>query len=107
MKEKQLKPLEGIIVPLVTPLANNDQIDVKSLEKLIEHVIEGGVHGIFVLGTSGEAQSISMRLREEMIRETSRILETGYHYWLEFLIHPLMTVLLWLKKLMRPEHMPL
>jgi len=74
MKEKQLKPLEGIIVPLVTPLANNDQIDVKSLEKLIEHVIEGGVHGIFVLGTSGEAQSISMRLREEMIRETSRIL---------------------------------
>lgn len=74
MKERQLKPLEGIIVPLVTPLSNNDRIDIKGLEKLIEHVIEGGVHGIFVLGTSGEAQSVSMRLREEMIRETSRIL---------------------------------
>lgn len=74
MKEKQLKPLEGIIVPLVTPLSNNDRIDVEGLNNLIEHVVQGGVHGIFILGTTGEAQSLSMKLREEMIKETSRIL---------------------------------
>ena len=75
MKDRQLKPLEGIIVPLVTPLSGNDRIDIKGLNNLIEHVIQGGVHGIFILGTTGEAQSLSMKQREEMIKETSRILK--------------------------------
>ncbi|MFA5650473.1 MAG: dihydrodipicolinate synthase family protein [Proteiniphilum sp.] len=74
MNSKQVKLLEGIVVPLVTPLSSHGQIDIEGLNKLIEHVIEGGVHGIFVLGTTGEAQSLSMQQREEMIRETSRIL---------------------------------
>lgn len=74
MEDKQLKPVEGIIVPLVTPLTANGQIDIEGLHNLIEHVIRGGVHGIFILGTTGEAQSLSMQQREEMIKETSRIL---------------------------------
>ena len=65
----------GIITPLVTPLIDNDTLDVEGLERLIEHVIAGGVHGIFVLGTTGEAQSLSFSLREEMIRQTSKILK--------------------------------
>lgn len=75
MKEKQFKPIEGIIVPLVTPLSSNNEIDLKGLDSLIEHVITGGVQGIFILGTTGEAQSLSFKLREEMIKETSRILK--------------------------------
>lgn len=31
------------------------------------------MHGLFILGTTGEAQSISYRLRHEMIKETCRI----------------------------------
>lgn len=69
------KVLNGIIPPLVTPLIDNDTLDVEGLERLIEHVIAGGVHGIFVLGTTGEAQSLSFSLREEMIRQTSKILK--------------------------------
>ena len=69
------KELNGIITPLVTPLIDNDTLDVEGLERLIEHVIAGGVHGIFVLGTTGEAQSLSFSLREEMIRQTSKILK--------------------------------
>ncbi|MDD3077767.1 MAG: dihydrodipicolinate synthase family protein [Paludibacter sp.] len=69
------KKLYGIIPPLVTPLKDNDHLDIDGLERLIEHVIEGGVHGIFILGTTGEAQSISMKLREEMIERTSEILK--------------------------------
>jgi 4-hydroxy-tetrahydrodipicolinate synthase len=68
------KVLNGIIAPLVTPLMDNDTLDVEGLERLIEHVIAGGVHGIFVLGTTGEAQSLSFSLREEMIKRTSKIL---------------------------------
>jgi len=75
MKERQLKLLEGIIVPLITPLSSNGQIDIEGLGNLVEHVIEGGVHGIFILGTTGEGQSLSMQQREEMIKETSRILQ--------------------------------
>lgn len=66
--------LRGIVPPLVTPLLNNDTIDTEGLERLIEHVVAGGVHGIFILGTTGEAQSISVGLRHEMIRQSARIL---------------------------------
>jgi len=67
------KPLSGIIPPLVTPLVNNETLDVESLERLIEHLIAGGVHGLFVLGTTGEEQSLSYDMRKQMIRESCRI----------------------------------
>jgi 4-hydroxy-tetrahydrodipicolinate synthase len=67
------KPLCGIIPPLVTPLKDNETLDVESLEKLIEHLIAGGVHGLFILGTTGEEQSLSYGVRQQMIRESARI----------------------------------
>ncbi len=65
--------LRGIVPPLVTPLVERDQLDREGLERLINHVIEGGVAGIFILGTTGEAPSLSYRLRRELIRETTRL----------------------------------
>jgi len=67
--------LHGIVPPLVTPLLDNNTLDILGLERLIEHVIAGGVHGIFILGTTGEAQSLSFDLRADMIKQTSRILK--------------------------------
>jgi len=67
--------LRGIVPPLVTPLLDNNTLDVEGLERLIEHVVAGGVHGIFILGTTGEAQSLSFGLRCEMIRQTAKILK--------------------------------
>jgi 4-hydroxy-tetrahydrodipicolinate synthase len=61
------KPLRGIIPPLVTPLLDRDSLDVAGLERLIEHVLAGGVYGLFILGTTGEAPSLSHRLRHELI----------------------------------------
>lgn len=55
---------------MVTPLAGRDTLDVPGLERLVEHLINGGVHGIFALGTTGEAPSLSHRLRHEMVRRT-------------------------------------
>ena len=66
-------PLCGIIPPLVTPLKDNETLDVESLENLIEHLINGGVHGLFILGTTGEEQSLSYHLRKQMIIESARI----------------------------------
>jgi len=59
--------LHGIIPPLVTPLRGRDELDIAGLERLIEHVLAGGVHGLFILGTTGEGPSLGYRLRRELI----------------------------------------
>jgi 4-hydroxy-tetrahydrodipicolinate synthase len=61
------RPLRGIIPPMVTPLLDRDTLDVAGLERLIEDILAGGVHGLFILGTTGEAPSLSQRLRRELI----------------------------------------
>lgn len=63
----------GIIVPLVTPLCDRDQLDHAGLERLVEHVVGGGVSGLFVLGTTGEAPSLGYRLRRELIERVCRL----------------------------------
>ena len=54
----------------MTPLLDNETLDVEGLERLIEHVISGGVHGIFILGTTGEFASLGYNLRRELIQKT-------------------------------------
>ncbi|RKX47313.1 MAG: dihydrodipicolinate synthase family protein [Verrucomicrobia bacterium] len=64
--------LRGIVPPLITPLKDRDTLDVQGLEKLLEHVIAGGVHGLFILGTTGEGPSLGYRLRAEVIERVCR-----------------------------------
>jgi len=66
------RPLRGIIPPMATPLRDCDTLDVAGLERLVEHILAGGVHGLFILGTTGEAPSLSYRLRQELIERTCR-----------------------------------
>ena len=61
-------PLTGIIPPMITPLRDRDELDRAGLEKLIEHILAGGVSGLFILGTTGEGPSLSYRLRRELIQ---------------------------------------
>jgi len=63
---------KGIIPPMITPLSDIDKLDVAGLERLIEHILAGGVHGLFILGTTGEAQSLSYALRQELIERVCR-----------------------------------
>jgi 4-hydroxy-tetrahydrodipicolinate synthase len=65
--ERDAFPLQGIIVPLVTPLADRDRLDEAGLERVLEHVLDGGVHGVFLLGTTGEAPGLTERLKRELI----------------------------------------
>ena len=66
------QPLTGIVPPLITPLQNRDALDEPGLERLIEHVLRGGVSGLFILGTTGEGPSLSYRLRREFVERTCR-----------------------------------
>ena len=67
MTKDATQPLCGIVPPMVTPLLGRDQLDVAGFEHVLERVIAGGVHGVFILGTTGEAPSLSYRLRREVI----------------------------------------
>lgn len=61
------KPLCGIITPLLTPFSPEGMIDFSALEKLVDHVVEGGVSGIFILGTTGEGPCLSLDQRCQVI----------------------------------------
>ncbi len=65
--------LQGIVPPLVTPLLGSNQLDTAGLEKLLEHVINGCVHGVFILGTTGEISRLSNRVKDEVIQRTCKI----------------------------------
>src|SRR5512137_411822 len=66
------QPLRGIIPPLVTPLSDRDTLDAAGLERLIEHILAGGVHGLFILGTTGEGPDFSYALRRQLIERTCK-----------------------------------
>lgn len=67
MSQPRSLSLRGIVPPLVTPLAIDDELDRAGLERLIERVLGGGVSGLFVLGTTGEGPSLPYRTRTELI----------------------------------------
>lgn len=74
-KYNMLLPLKGIIPPMITPLKSNDELDRPGVEKLIEHIIEGGVHGLFLLGTNGEGPSLSYRIKKEFLKLSCEIIK--------------------------------
>ncbi len=58
---------------MVTPLLENKELDLLGLKNLLNHLISGGVHGIFILGTTGEGPSLSYAVRKQLISETCKI----------------------------------
>jgi dihydrodipicolinate synthase/N-acetylneuraminate lyase len=69
------RPLAGIVPPMLSPLTDRDTLDMAGLERLVEHLISGGVHGVFILGTTGEGPSLSYRLRRELIERTAKLVK--------------------------------
>ena len=59
--------IRGIVPPLVTPLADRDALDRSGLERLIARQLDAKVHGLFLLGTTGEGPSLSESLRRELL----------------------------------------
>ncbi len=57
---------------MITPLSGRDELDAGGLEKLLEHILSGGVSGLFILGTTGEGPSLSYSLRRELIERVCK-----------------------------------
>jgi 4-hydroxy-tetrahydrodipicolinate synthase len=66
------KPLRGVVPPMVTPLLDNETLDVAGLERLVEHILGGHVHGLFLLGTTGEAPDLNYALRHELVKRVCK-----------------------------------
>ncbi|WP_030887941.1 dihydrodipicolinate synthase family protein [Streptomyces sp. NRRL F-5053] len=47
-------PLSGVVPPVCTPLDSSGEVDTASLARLVEHLLTGGVHGLFALGSTSE-----------------------------------------------------
>ena len=64
---KTLK-LSGLIPPMVTPLDAKRRLDKKGTRNMVNHLLKGGVDGIFLLGTTGEGPHLSYAIREELVK---------------------------------------
>lgn len=62
----------GIIPPMITPLNADYSLDVAHTIRIVDHLLEGGVHGIFILGTTGESASLSSDVKSDLIRQVCR-----------------------------------
>lgn len=60
----------GVIPPVVSPMNSSDELDVEAVDRIVEHLIQGGVSGLFVLGTTGEGPSLTYQMRYEMVERT-------------------------------------
>ena len=60
----------GVVPPICTPFTAAGEIDVASLEKLLQHQLDGGVTGIFALGTTSETGALTDDQRTTVIETT-------------------------------------
>ena len=59
--------LRGLGVALVTPFRQDASIDFPALEKVLEHVVQGGVQYLVILGTTGEAVTLSQEEKKAVV----------------------------------------
>ncbi len=64
-------PIHGIVPPVPTPLKADGNIDSPAFHRIAEHLVEGGIHAAFVLGSTGECASLSFKRRIEALDSAS------------------------------------
>ena len=67
--------LTGLIPPMVTPLDAKRRLDKKGTKNMVNHLLKGGVDGIFLLGTTGEGPHLSYAIREELVKTVCRLVK--------------------------------
>lgn len=62
------KKYYGVVPPIITPIDKNENVDEEGFRKLLNHCIEGGLHGIFVAGSNGETMALTQKERDKAIK---------------------------------------
>lgn len=56
------------IVPLMTPVTADGQLDEPAVARLVNHIIDGGCQGLMVCGTTGEFASMTIAMRVRLVQ---------------------------------------
>ena len=67
------KNFTGTGVAVVTPFKTDASIDFKALERVVSHIINGGVDYLVVLGTTSEAVTLSSEEKEAVVSYVKEI----------------------------------
>jgi len=62
--------LSGVVPPMISPLTESLALDAGALPRLVEHILDGGCSGLFVLGGCGEGAWLTLAQRSAVIRAT-------------------------------------
>ena len=65
-------PFVGIVPPVATPFTEDHEVDVPALERLIGFLLAGGVHGLFMLGSTSETAILTTRQRAVVLETAVR-----------------------------------
>ncbi len=63
----------GVIPPVVVPLTTDYQVDWPSYTKVLEHLLAGGVHGLFVLGSTSEVVFHDEATRRQIVAHSVKV----------------------------------
>ena len=58
--------IKGIIPAMVTPFDEEEALNEGALRQLVNHLIEGGVHGLFPVGSQGEFYALTAEEKERV-----------------------------------------
>lgn len=61
-------PILGSIVAIVSPMHEDDSLDLDALRQLLDWHVEQGTHGIVIVGTSGESPTVNVQEHCELIQ---------------------------------------
>lgn len=78
---RSLKP-KGVITPLLTPLSNGNTIDKKGLVKCAQRMIKANVHGLFLLGSTGEFAALTEDQKLEIIEAVIKAVDRNVAVYL-------------------------
>ena len=59
--------IKGIIPPILTPMHEDESLNLPELRNQIERLLAGGVHGLFAFGTNGEGYILSENEKYEVL----------------------------------------
>ena len=62
-----MKHLKGSGVAMITPFSEDGSIDYPALERVVEHVIAGGIDYLVVQGTTGETATLTSSEKKEVL----------------------------------------
>ena len=68
-----MEPLRGIITSMLTPFTDSYRLDEETLAQELEYQVSAGVHGICILGGTGESLSLTDEERLRMVRVTTQV----------------------------------